>query len=114
MNLVRHACALVPGMFLCVIGWSQAPDSVMKSKKDLQTVIVTGRKPLVTRKPDRYIINVENSYLANGNSGLDVLKKSPGIWVDQNGTISIKAGQAVAVMINDVLQRMPAEELTEY
>jgi iron complex outermembrane receptor protein len=120
MMILRHAFAMVPGVFLCLMGWSQpnnqpqVPDTVLKSKKDLKEVIVTGRKPLVTRKSDRYIINVENSYLANGNSGLDVLKKSPGIWVDQNGVIRIKGGQGVAVMINDVIQRMSAEELAEY
>jgi outer membrane receptor protein involved in Fe transport len=120
MMILRQAFALVPGMLLCLTGWSQqnnppqVPDTVLKSKKDLKEVIVTGKKPLVTRKSDRYIINVESSYLANGNSGLDVLKKSPGIWVDPNGAIRIKGGQGVAVMINDVIQRMSAEELAEY
>ena len=119
MIKLHHAIAMVPGMFLCVKVWSQqnnqqVPDSVLKDKKDLKTVIVTGRKPLITRKPDRFIINVENSYLANGNTGLEVLQKSPGIWVDQNGKISVKGGQAVTVMINDVIQRMSPEELAEY
>lgn len=56
----------------------------------LGNITVTSNRPLVTRKPDRYIINVENSFLANGNSALEVLQRSPGLWVDNNGGISIR------------------------
>ncbi len=77
-------------------------------------VTVMAKKPLVTRKADRYIVNVENSFLADGNSGLEVLQKSPGIWVDSKGSIRIKGNQPVTVMINDVVQRMGEDELAEY
>lgn len=110
-------CVFIAGLFLCAGAHAQEKkpvDTILKPKKELQTVTVTGRKPLVTRKADRYIINVENSLLANGNTGLEVLQKSPGIWVDAEGGISIKGGQPVTVMINDVVQRMSGEELAEY
>jgi len=80
----------------------------------LGNVTVTSNKPLVTRKPDRYIINVENSFLANGNSALEVLQRSPGLWVDNNGGISIRGNQSVTVMVNEVVQRMTGDELAEY
>ncbi|HSC39131.1 MAG TPA: carboxypeptidase-like regulatory domain-containing protein, partial [Chitinophagaceae bacterium] len=82
--------------------------------RTLNEVTVTAKKPLVTRKADRYIVNVEDSYLANGNSGLDVLQKSPGLWVSPDGSIRIKGTQPVTVMINDVVQRMSATELADY
>lgn len=85
-----------------------------EEKNTLKTVTVTAKRPLIVRKADRYVIDVENSFLANGNSGLDVLQKSPGIWVDQDGNIRIKGNQPVAVMINDVIQRMSQDELAEY
>ena len=87
---------------------------LIEKKNSLREVIVTAKKPLVVRKTDRYIINVENSFLANGNNGLEVLQKSPGIWVDNNGRIRIKGNQAVSVMINDVIQKMSEEDLSEY
>lgn len=87
---------------------------LVEDKTAIGNVTVTAWKPLVTRKADRYIINVEKSFLADGNSGLEVLQKSPGIWVDSKGVIHIKGNQPVIVMINDVVQRMGEDELAEY
>ena len=80
----------------------------------LGNVTVTARKPMVTRRADRFIINIENSFLANGNSALDVLQRAPGLSVDYNGTIKIMGAQGVTVMINDMIQRMSGDELAAY
>lgn len=88
--------------------------TLKEDRLTLKTVSVTGTKPLMERKTDRYIVNVEGSYLATGNNGLEVLKQSPGIWVDNDGAIKIKGNQSVMVMINDVVQRMSANDLAEY
>ena len=69
---------------------------------------------MVTRKADRYIVHIENSALANGYNGLDVLQKSPGLWVSPDGNIRISGNQSVTVMINDIVQRMTGLELSEY
>lgn len=87
---------------------------LVENKNILGGVTITAKTPLVVRKSDRYIINVENSLLANGNSGLEVLQKSPGIWVDNNGGIHIKGNQPANVMINDVVQRMSGDDLAEF
>jgi outer membrane receptor protein involved in Fe transport len=86
-----------------------APD-----KNLLGSVTISAQKPFIVRKVDKYIIDIENSFLANGNSGLEVLQKSPGIIVDNFGNIKIKGSQSVTVMINNVVQRMSGEELTDY
>jgi hypothetical protein len=80
----------------------------------LATVNVIAQRPLVERKVDRYIVNVEGSPLANGNSALEVLQRSPGIWVNGEGAITISGNQSVMVMINDVVQRMSSSDLAEY
>ncbi|MRG48424.1 TonB-dependent receptor [Chitinophaga sp. SYP-B3965] len=87
---------------------------ITAQQRTLKEVKITGKPPLVTRKADRYIINIENSVLANGYSGLDVLQKSPGLWVSPDGNIKITGNQSVTVMINDVVQRMTGLELSEY
>jgi len=80
----------------------------------LKTVTVTSSKPLIERKTDRYVVNIEGSVLANGNNGLEVLQKTPGIWVGNDGSIKIRGNQSVMVMINDVVQRMSENDLAEY
>jgi hypothetical protein len=87
-----------------------AKDSV----RTLDSVSVRAERPLVTRKADRYIVQVENSFLSSGLTGLEVLQKSPGLWVSPNGAIRITGNQSVTVMINDVVQRMSSTELAEY
>jgi iron complex outermembrane receptor protein len=87
---------------------------LLPDKKLLNNVTVTSDRPLITRRADRYIINVENSFLANTGSGMDVLRRSPGLWVDELGGIRIRGNQPVTVMINDIVQRMSPDELAEY
>jgi hypothetical protein len=84
------------------------------ASQTLSTVNIVAQRPLVSRKADRYVINVEGSFLENGFSALEVLQRSPGIWVNNDGSIRIKGNQSVMVMINDVVQRMSADDLAEY
>ena len=53
----------------------------IKSSGELQTVTVTGQKPLIERKVDRLVFNVANSVAATGGTALDALKVTPGIQV---------------------------------
>lgn len=123
-NIISHRSCLIQ---LSMVGYTSFskeftyPDTsflsqvmLMPDKKILGNVTVSSEKPLVIRRADRYIINVENSFLANGNSGMDVLRRSPGLWVDELGGIRIKGTQPVMVMINDIVQRMSPDELAEY
>ncbi|QEC53762.1 outer membrane receptor protein involved in Fe transport [Anseongella ginsenosidimutans] len=66
----------------------------------LQSVTVTGQKPLIEQKLDRTVLNVENSILAQGNTALEVLEKAPGVMVDNDGNISLKGKPGVLIMID--------------
>ncbi|MFT3949448.1 MAG: outer membrane beta-barrel family protein [Agriterribacter sp.] len=85
-----------------------------EDKQTLKEVTLTGKLPLLIRKSDRNIINIENSALANGFSAAEVLQRSPGVWVDNMGNIRLKGNQPVTVMVNDVVQRIDPEELADY
>jgi outer membrane receptor protein involved in Fe transport len=76
----------------------------------LKEVVV--KAPTITRTADRYIMNIENSYLSQGNNAIEVLQKTPGLWVSSDGKIKIKGDQSVSVMIDNVLQKMTESELT--
>ncbi|MGZ3778177.1 MAG: carboxypeptidase regulatory-like domain-containing protein, partial [Mucilaginibacter sp.] len=67
----------------------------------LQEVNITARKSYIQQKQGKTIINVGASVTNEGATVLEVLEKSPGVTVDQNGTISLKGKSSVLVMVDD-------------
>ena len=85
-----------------------------QSISELNTVTVTGRKPLYQQLIDRTVINVENSITSSGSTALEVLMRSPGIMVDPyNNTISMNGKNGVVVMINGKPNYMPVSAVVQ-
>lgn len=70
------------------------------SEKALKEVSVTAKKPLIERKLDRTIVNVEASITSAGNTALEVLEKAPGVSVDKDGNISLKGKSGVIIYLD--------------
>ncbi|WP_164849888.1 outer membrane beta-barrel protein [Mucilaginibacter limnophilus] len=79
--------------------------------KALATVNVTATRPTIERKPDRMVMNVENSILATGNNALEILEQAPGVTVDRDDVISLQGKTGVTVMINDKLTYLSSTQL---
>lgn len=82
-----------------------------QSSHNLQGVTITAAKPLIERKLDRTVMNVENSVLAAGNNALEILERAPGVTIDKDDNISLKGKQGVTVMINDKLTYLSSTQL---
>ena len=80
----------------------------------LQEVKVKATKPLIERKLDKTIVNVENSALAAGNTTYELLEQSPGVIVDKDGNISIKGKSGAKVMIDGKISYLTGTELANY
>lgn len=78
---------------------------------ELKGVTITATKPLIERKIDRTVMNVENSVLAAGNTAMEILERAPGVTIDKDDNISLKGKQGVTVMINDKLTYLTAAQL---
>ncbi|MFT5242673.1 MAG: hypothetical protein ACI8QQ_000593, partial [Psychroserpens sp.] len=76
--------------------------------ESLDQVTVIGKKPSITRKPDRLIFNVENTALTEGST-LSVLKSTPGVIVSDGG-INIKSSPAT-IFINNRRVQLTSQEL---
>jgi outer membrane receptor for monomeric catechols len=88
-------------------------------------VTVTGKRPLIENKIDRTVINVDAAPTNAGATAMEVLEKSPGISVDNDGNISLKGKAGVIVMMDGkptylssadlaaVLRNMPASSLDQ-
>src|SRR5918993_4142299 len=56
----------------------------------LEGVVVTADKPLMTMSIDRKIFNVEKNLTSAGGTGVDVMKSVPGVNVDIDGNVSLR------------------------
>ncbi len=85
--------------------------TMQPANHSLNAVNITSAKPLIERKTDRTVMNVEGSPLAAGNSAMDILERAPGVSVDKDDNISLKGKQGVTVMLNDKLTYLTAAQL---
>jgi hypothetical protein len=76
------------------------PITLTPSGTTLKEVAVSAAKPLVEHKIDRTVVNVDALLSNAGSTAMDVLEKSPGVLVDQNGAISLN-GKGVKIFIDD-------------
>ncbi len=84
---------------------------LLPATNSLKAVSVVATKPLIERKIDRTVINVENSVLAAGNSAMEILERAPGVTLDKDDNISLKGKQGVTVMIDGKLTYLSAAQL---
>jgi len=70
------------------------------AEKAMKEVTVTAKKPLIERKLDRTIVNVDASITSTGSTALEVLEKAPGVSVDKDGNISLKGKSGVIVYLD--------------
>lgn len=66
----------------------------------LNTVTISGQRPLIEQTLDRTVMNVEKSVLAEGNTALELLNKAPGLTINEGGEVSLKGRPGTTVMIN--------------
>ncbi|MFW0718291.1 TonB-dependent receptor domain-containing protein [Pedobacter sp. N23S346] len=79
----------------------------------LEGVTITANKKIIERKFDKLIFNVENSPLKQGYNGLELLKRSPGLRVNSQGSVTLR-NESVLVMINGRKMNFSSEELNNY
>lgn len=77
----------------------------------LQGVEIKAQKMLVQQSNEGTIINVQSSLLTRGSSALQVLERSPGIFIDRrDGNISLNGQTGIRLMINGKIMRLSINE----
>lgn len=77
----------------------------------LQEVSVESLRPTVLHEADKMVVSVEGSALAVNSTAMEVLAKSPGIWVDQDGNIQLNGQAGVRILIDGRPTYLSAKEL---
>ena len=81
---------------------------------NLDEVVVSHKKAMIEVKADKLIFNVASSPSASGTNGLDLLKKSPGVTLDIDNSISLLGKGNVQVYLNGVPSRLSGVDLTNF
>lgn len=81
-----------------------------ESQSSISEVKITGRKPLVRQEDDKTIIDPEPIANTSTNS-YELLEKTPGIFMDQDGNIYLSSATPATVYINGREQRMSASDI---
>lgn len=93
----------------------EIPDFMVKDQAvQMEEFVLVETKPLVEQRIDRTVVNVEAILSNQGLSVLDVLEKSPGLRVDDNGSISLKGRPGVTVYIDDKPTYLSGADLAAY
>jgi hypothetical protein len=77
----------------------------------LGEVEIRAQKPVVVQEPGKLIVNVENTASSVGLMALDVLRKMPGVQVDNDGNISLKGKSQVQIMLDGKPSYLSAKQM---
>jgi hypothetical protein len=81
-----------------------------ESALDLGEVTIVAKRPLISQEDDKMIIDPE-PLAASSMSTLEVLEKTPGLFVDQDGNIFLNSASPAIVYINGREQKMSAQDI---
>ncbi|WP_116127116.1 TonB-dependent receptor domain-containing protein [Lewinella sp. IMCC34183] len=81
---------------------------------ELASATVRTTRALVEMKPDRTIFNVQGTINAAGNDGLELLRKAPGVTIDNNENISVLSRSGVLVYIDGRRTPLQGADLSNY
>lgn len=93
--------------------------------KSMGGVTVTAQRPFIETKIDKTVVNVDASPTSAGATALEVLEKSPGIMVSNDGAISLRGKAGVIIMMDgkptflsptdlaNLLKNMPASSIDQ-
>nr|WP_068888685.1 outer membrane beta-barrel protein [Pedobacter panaciterrae] len=83
--------------------------------RSLKEIVIesTGSKPIIQIQGRKLIYNVQKSITAQGTNALEALKKTPGVIVNQDNSITLNGASGALVMINGRQTYLQAEELSQ-
>jgi len=81
---------------------------------DLEEVVVKAIKPIVEVQADKTIFNVENTLSATGSNGFELLRKAPGVIIDNNDRVILDGKTGVQVYIDGKPSPLAGDDLSNY
>ncbi|MDH3649421.1 MAG: TonB dependent receptor [Saprospiraceae bacterium] len=108
-DLVVEEITLVPDQNLDLGNLSFAASAV-----ELEAATVTATRAVVEVKPDRTVFNVQGTINSAGQNAIELLRKAPGVLVDNNDNISVLSRSGVLVYVDGKKLPLTGDDLTNY
>ena len=80
----------------------------------LNEVNVIGTKPFITVQPDKLVVNVDNNPLMINSNALEVLRKSPGVMVNQEDQIFLQGKSGLLIYIDGRQSPLSEKDLANW
>lgn len=91
------------------------PDvKLQEAPAELQGVTIKAQKPILEIKPDKTVFNVEGSITAAGSNAFDLLRKSPGVVIDNNDNITMLGRAGIRIYIDGRPSPMQGSDLAQF
>ncbi|MBK9256244.1 MAG: TonB-dependent receptor [Saprospiraceae bacterium] len=87
---------------------------LIENAKQLEEVVVTAARALVEVKSDRTVFNVQGTINSAGENGLNLLRKAPGVLVDNNDNISVLGRSGVLIYVDGKRVPLTGDDLSNY
>ncbi len=85
-----------------------------EASETLNEVSIKAEKPIVQVQADKTVFNIQNTISASGDSGFELLRKAPGITVDNNDNIIVEGKTGVLIYIDDKPSVLRGDDLVNY
>lgn len=86
---------------------------LQENTQQLNEVTIQANKSIIEQDNGKIVFNVEKSILSTGSMVMDLIKRIPGVTIDDNG-ISLGGKDKVMVMINGSPTYMSGQQLSSY
>lgn len=91
-----------------------APITLEENAKQLDEVVVTAQRALIEVKADRTVFNVQGTINSAGENGLNLLRKAPGVLVDNSDNITVLGRSGVLIYVDGKRLPLTGDDLTTY
>jgi len=100
--------------YLLISGVKLPKTTLLPITTTLADVTIVGEKHLIEVLPNKTVLNVQTSLTATGLSAFDVLRKAPGIIVDNRNSLILEGKTGVSIFIDGKRSLLSGDDLTNY
>ena len=93
---------------------NMAPSVLKPENRELTEIVVTTRKPMVEVLADKTVFNVQSSLSATGTTGFELLRKAPGVIIDNAENVILEGKTGVLMYIDGKPSVLSGQDLTNF